>query len=99
MVDSIEITFISDLKETNIYIDVNELTINKNGITKKLSKGTVFRLLKFFVSWENEYISPNVIDGEEFIIVVKSIEGEDVFRGKGAYPKNYGAFKSFIGAL
>lgn len=99
MVDSIEISFISNFKENNIYINVNDLTISKNGLIKKLSRGTIFRLLKFFTNWKSEYYSSDVIDGEEFIVVVKSGDREDVFKGKGEYPKNYNAFKNFLGGL
>lgn len=99
MVNTIKIV-ISSLGRENIYlIDFNDLTISKNGIYKKISKGTCFKVLEFFTSWDREYLSNNILDGEEFLVNVYTDTKTDTFHGKGSYPKNYDSFKNFIGGL
>ena len=49
--------------------------------------------------WKNEYGTSNIIDDEEFKVIVKTKEKEETFHGKGIFPNNYEHLKEVLGDL
>ena len=64
-----------------------------------LSKEYLEELIRIIRTWENEYISNKNIDDEEFQIVIKTENDQEIFHGKGKYPENYACFKDLIGGI
>lgn len=99
MLININILIIDSTYKRKYLIDVVNEQININGKIKKMENKKILELLRFFSTWEEEYISSNVLDGEEYFIEVKSDNKIKEYHGKGKYPNNYLDFKFFLKEL
>ena len=96
MVNSIEVHIINSVKDMDVYIDCKTLEVKSNGIPKRISRGTVIKFLSFTKSWKEEYCDPESEIKEEYKVIINSDDGEQVYVGKGDFPKNYKGFKAFL---
>lgn len=55
-------------------------------------------IVRIIRTWKNEYGSSNIIDDEEFRVIVTSTNKEE-FHGKGIFPKNYRRLIELIGDI
>lgn len=84
---------------TNIQIDALNKKVNINGKNKDITLEKIEQLLGIIYLWKNEYIDNSKIDGESFKIEVMDNETVTTFKGKNKFPKNYNAFKKWVGEL
>lgn len=95
-IENIEINYTLSAKNYSVVINTKDLSMYKNGIRKQISKGALVRLLSFFKSWKNEYLSSKDLDANSFEVKIKTDKELIVYKGKGDYPKNYNGFIRFI---
>lgn len=93
---SIEILITSINKNISLFIDYKNLTVNNR---KKIDKEIIDELFNIICLWKNDYGRSNVIDAEEFIVKVNTVNGTDIFKGKGIFPSNYEVFLRIVGEL
>ena len=84
---------------THIQIDALNKKVNINGISKDITLEKIEKFLDIIYLWKNEYIDNSKIDGESFKIEVTDDETTTMFKGKNKFPKNYNAFKNWVGEL
>ena len=99
MVESIELNLNINNKEEKVIIDGKALTVtSSNGITKHISRGVILKLLSFVKSWKDSYD-----DGEKnndtALMIFNYGDTTKTYDYKGAFPKNFHAFVSFIDAI
>lgn len=93
---SIEILITSLNKNIVLSIDPNNLIVNNS---KNVDKRKIEELFNVICLWKNDYGRSNVIDAEEFIVKVNTVNGTDIFKGKGIFPNNYEEFLRIVGEL
>lgn len=54
------------------------------------------KLCNILLSWQTEYIGPNVIDGESFIVEVVEENSKKTYTGFNAFPQNYNKFLKLV---
>jgi len=90
--------FINNLyREIYINIDVKNNIAKINNQEKRIETEFIEGLLRIIRTWDNNYTDNKVIDGEEVIIKISTNEGTEVIKGKN--PKNYTAFRNWVGRL
>lgn len=100
MVNFIEITIKSGIREilsSRILFNDNICIMNNNKY--KIDDDFKNKILSIICLWKNEYGYDNNIDSEEFTITVDSIDGKDIFHGKGIFPDNYNYLIRMLGDL
>ena len=101
MIDTIEIVINNGIfVKYNIIISYNNnycFCNNHKYIINSKQKNDIVRTIK---TWKNEYGSSNIIDDEEFRVIVTTNDSKkEVFHGKGIFPNNYRVFKRIIGDI
>ncbi len=99
MITKIKILVIDNAYQKEYIIDPKENTFSKNGIIKKITREKIGNIIKMISTWNQEYKSDRIIDGEEFYIEVTTDKDTTTLHGKGSYPSNYANFKTLIGEL
>ena len=59
---------------------------------------TIKKIINVIVTWKYEYGSSNILDSEEFTIIVYS-NTKTTYHGKGIFPKNYNELLNIIGDI
>lgn len=70
-----------------------------NGSYKTITEDEFFSLLNYFLSWNAESLTSDIIDGEEYFIKVTAFNEVKEYHGQGTYPANYVQFKSYLERL
>lgn len=98
MIQTIEVNI-----KNGIMDKINALIIYKNKICYinnkkyKISDEFLDEFLDTICLWKNEYGYDDNVDSEEFLINVKTKDGEEKFHGKGVFPYNYEYIKELLG--
>ena len=100
MIDSIELNLNINNKEEKVVIDGKALTVtSNNGITKHISRGVILKLLSFIKNWKDSYEEEGKKNKDSALMIFNYGELIKTFDYKGAFPKNFHAFVSFIEAI
>ena len=99
MINNIKILIDNYGKKEEYFINCVENFMYINGLMKKIDIDIINDLLRFFITWNNENMVSNIIDGEEASIEID--DGNEIknFYWKGRYPENYSDFKLFLRRL
>ncbi len=98
-INKIEISIINLDKNINIIIDTNNLKYYCNNIVKDINKEKIKELIKIITFWDKKYINNSIIDSEECIVKVYTLNNIDTYEIKGYKPKYYDVFKEIVGEL
>lgn len=100
MIDNIEINIKSGIKDIfNVLISYKDKMCYINNKKIILSDDLLDRIKRIFIYWKNEYGTSNVIDAQEFTILVKTPNEVTKFHGKGIYPQNYRELIDILGDI
>ena len=100
MIKAIEIIINNgSINETNYMISYTNKVCYQNDKKYEVTDSFLDELKNTILYWKKEYGSNNIIDAEEFTVIVYSNDGEDKFHGKGIYPNNYEIFKRLLGDI
>ncbi len=99
MITKIRILITDNAYQKKYIIDLKKNTFTKNDVTKQIVPDKISDIIKMINTWNQEYKSNNVIDGEEFYIEVITDKNTTTLHGKGSYPSNYADFKTLLDEL
>ena len=100
MVESIELNLNINNKEEKVVIDGKALTVtSSNGITKHISRGVILKLLSIVKSWKDSYDDEEKKNNDTAYMIFNYGDTIKTYDYKGAFPKNFHAFVSFIDAI
>ena len=71
--------------------------INQNKFD--IDNSTIDRIIDILVTWKYEYGTSNILDAEEFTIIVYSDNKETRYHGKGIFPDTYDKFLEIFGGV
>lgn len=86
--------------ETRISADEKTNKILVNG--KKVSVDVlefVSQISVITAGWRESYVNNTVLDGEEFMVLIKNGRRERRIIGKNSFPFNYGDFKKLLSGV
>ena len=100
MIKAIEIMINSGVIITyNCFISYTDKICYLNDKKYEVTDDFSNNIKKIILYWKNEYGTNNLIDADEFTIIVHTTEGQDKYHGKGIYPDNYRLLKEMLGDL
>ena len=93
----IKIILKSNFEAKKIQIDTTKNICLVNNAQKVINTfDFAENLCKIIFGWKNEYIGPNVIDGESFIVEIIEGENKKTITGFNAFPQNYNKFINLL---
>lgn len=93
----IKIILKSNFEAIKIEIDTTKNLFLVNNVKKNINTfDFAENLCKIIFGWKNEYIGPNVIDGESFIVEITEGENKKTITGFNAFPQNYNKFLKLV---
>lgn len=100
MIDKIEIIISSgSYQRYNAYIDYHKKICYLNNSVYNLNEQILTRLKDIIYTFKKEYGNSNVIDIEEFEIIVTTHNQINKYHGKGIYPTNYQELINLLGEI
>ena len=100
MIQSIEIIIKSGINYLlNVLIDYEKKVCYKDNKEYKVTDEFLDEIIRTIRTWKKEYGNDNLIDSEEFKIIIGIPGEDDVIHGKGVFPENYAHLKELIGDL
>lgn len=97
MIKAIEIIISSGINSNKYLISYTNKTCCVNDKKYKVTDKYLNDLKNTLLHWQNEYGFSNLIDVEEFTVIVYTEDEQDKYHGKGKYPNNYRLFKDLLG--
>ena len=99
MLDTMEVTISNGLQSLYAFIMCKEKICYIDGLKYNVSDEFLDEIIRTISFWDNEYGENNRLDSEEFKVVIRENDKENVFHGKGIFPNNYAYFKELLGEL
>mgnify|MGYP003461411828 CR=1 FL=1 len=86
--------------ETRISADDNTNKLIVNGKNVKFDAVSFVEQISVITAgWKESYLNNTVLDGEEFMVLIKNGKKERQMVGKNSFPFNYGDFKELISGV
>lgn len=100
MIQTIEIIINEGINiKLNLLISVENKNCYFNDIQYDITNEKIDKLLDILSTWKYEYGSSNIIDAQEFKVIVKTNNGVTNYHGNGIYPNNYNEFLDVLGDI
>ena len=98
MIETIEIRIHNGIREIiNATLEFRENTLEIGKKKIPITEAWKKEIIQTIYLWKEEYGTDNNIDSEEFLVIVRTEEGEKTFHGKGIFPTNYDKLKELLG--
>ncbi len=100
MINTIEVIIRSGIFDSiHLIISYPRESCYMNNKIYTLNDKFLDELVRTIRLWDNEYGYDQMIDSEEFKVIVTTNEKEEIFHGKGIFPSNYQGFKRLLGEI
>ena len=101
MIKTIEIIIQNNISKKMHALILYPLNIcYKNNKEYKVTNEFLENIIRTIRTWKNEYGNhSNLIDSEEFNIIIETKDTKETYHGKGLYPENYDYLKNLLGEL